>query len=83
MSDNLKRYRAICDALKQFFLSQRSPHQWQHFRVMAAMINGIVGSHHVHLPKMADPVDLHALRGRWATIYLRALHLHDAADNFI
>ena len=54
MSDNPKRYRAICDGLMQFFPKQLTPRQWQHFRVMAAMINGIVGSRHVHLPKMAD-----------------------------
>jgi hypothetical protein len=54
MSDNLKRYRAICNGLKQFFPDQLTPRQWQHFRVMAAMINGIVGSRHVQLPKMAD-----------------------------
>jgi len=54
MSDNLKRYRAICDGLKQFFPKQLTPRQWQHFRVMAAMINGVVGSRHVHLPKLAD-----------------------------
>jgi len=54
MSDNLKRYRAICNGLKQCFPKQLTPRQWQHFRVMAAMINGIVGSRHVHLPKLAD-----------------------------
>jgi hypothetical protein len=54
MSDNLKRYRAICDGLKQFFPQQLTPRQWQHFRVMAAMINGIVGSRHTHLPRVAD-----------------------------
>ena len=54
MSDNLKRYRAICSGLKQFFPQCLTPRQWQHFQVMAAMINGIVGSRHVNLPKMAD-----------------------------
>jgi hypothetical protein len=54
MSDNLKRYRAICKGLAQCFRKRLTPRQWQHFRVMAAMINGIVGSRHVHLPKVAD-----------------------------
>jgi len=54
MSDNLKRYRAISAGLKQFFPKRLTPRQSQHFRVMAAMINGIVGSRHVRLPKMAD-----------------------------
>jgi hypothetical protein len=54
MSDNLKRYRAICNGLKQFFPNRLTPRQWQHFQVMAAIINGIVGSRHVQLPKLAD-----------------------------
>jgi hypothetical protein len=54
MSDNPKRYRAICDGLMQFFPKQLTPRQWQHFRVMAAIINGIVGSRHTHLPRLAD-----------------------------
>ena len=72
MSDNLKRYRAICEGLKQYFPKQLTPRQWQHFRVMGAMINGIVGSRHVHLPKMADKFPSKADResrikrfGRW------------------
>jgi len=54
MSDNLKRYRAISASLKQFFPQRLTRRQGQHFRVLAAMINGIVGSRHVHLPKMAS-----------------------------
>ena len=54
MSDNLKRYRAISAGLKQFFPGQLTPRQAQHFQVMAAMINGIVGSRKVQLPAMAD-----------------------------
>lgn len=54
MSDNRRRYRAICDGLKQFFPKQLTPRQMQHFRVMAHLINGIVGSRHVHLPKLAS-----------------------------
>lgn len=54
MSDNLKRYRAISAGLKQCFPGQLTPRQGQHFQVMAAMINGIVGSRQVQLPAMAD-----------------------------
>jgi hypothetical protein len=54
MSDNLKRYRAISAGLKQFFPRRLTPRQAQHFQVMAAMINGIVGSRKVQLPAMAD-----------------------------
>ena len=54
MSDNLKRYRAISAGLKQFFPKRLTPRQAQHFQVMAAMINGIVGSRKVQLPAIAD-----------------------------
>lgn len=54
MSDNLKRYRAISAGLKQLFPKRLSPRQAQHFQVMAAMINGIVGSRKVQLPAIAD-----------------------------
>jgi len=62
MSDNLKRYRAICSGLKQFFPKQLTPRQLQRFKVMAAMINGIVGSRQVQLPKMADKFPTSAYR---------------------
>lgn len=54
MSDNLKRYRAITAGLKQFFPKRLTPRQMQHFQVMAAIINGIVGSRKVQLPAIAD-----------------------------
>ena len=53
MSDNLKRYRAISAGLKQFFPKRLTPRQAQHFQVMAAMINGIVGSRKVQLSAKA------------------------------
>jgi hypothetical protein len=54
MSDNLKRYRAISAGLKQFFPNRLSPRQAQRFQVLAAMINGIVGSRTVQLSAIAN-----------------------------
>jgi len=53
MSDNLKRYRAIMDGLKQLYPHQLTGRQMQHMQVLAAFINGIVGSQHSHLSAIA------------------------------
>jgi Transposase DDE domain len=62
MSDNLKRYRAISAGLKQFFPRSLTPRQGQHFQVLAAMINGIVGSRKVQLAAVADKLPSWAQR---------------------
>ena len=54
MSDNLKRYRAIMDGLKQLYPNQLSGRQMQHMQVLAAFINGIVGSQKSQLPAIAN-----------------------------
>jgi len=54
MSDNFKRYRAIMKGLKQLYPSQLSGRQMQHMQVLAAFINGIVGSQKSQLPAIAN-----------------------------
>src|SRR3972149_575542 len=54
MSDNLKRYRAIMKGLKQLYPRQMSGRQMQHMQVLAALINGIVGSQKSQLPAIAN-----------------------------
>jgi len=54
MTDNLKRYRAIMNGLKQLYPDQMSARQMQHMHVLAAMINGIVGSGKSLLPAIAN-----------------------------
>lgn len=54
MSDNLKRYRAIMKGLKQLYPRQMSGRQMQHMQVLAAFINGIVGSQKSQLPAIAN-----------------------------
>lgn len=54
MNDNLKRYRAIMKGLKQLYPHQMSGRQMQHMQVLAALINGIVGSGQSQLPAIAN-----------------------------
>ena len=54
MSDNIIRYRAIRNALDKMYPSQPKGNFARHLNTLAAMINGIVGSRHTHLPKIAE-----------------------------
>jgi len=54
MSDNLKRYRAIMNSLKQMYPQQLTGRQMQHMHVLAALINGIVGSQKSQLRAIAS-----------------------------
>jgi hypothetical protein len=54
MSDNLKRYCAIRDALQQLAPKQMTGNQIRHLRTLAALISGIVGSGKVNLPAVAS-----------------------------
>jgi hypothetical protein len=56
MSDNLRRYRAIRDALTQGYPGQLTGTVARHLTTLAAMISGIVGSQSTQLPKIATQV---------------------------
>ena len=56
MSDNLKRYGAIKDALKQLYPQEPQGHQARHLQTLAALVSGIVGSQRVNLPAVARKV---------------------------
>jgi DDE family transposase len=56
MSDNLRRYRAIRDALTQCYPGQPSGTGARHLITLAALISGIVGSKSTQLPHMAAKV---------------------------
>ena len=56
MSDNLRRYRAIRDALTQGYPGQPNGHVTRHLTTLAALINGIVGSKKSQLPHIATQV---------------------------
>ena len=56
MSDNLRRYRAIHDALKQCYSGEPSGRMARHFTTLAAFISGIVGSKSSQLPHIATKI---------------------------
>src|SRR6266404_6185716 len=56
MSDNLRRYRAIRDALTQCYPGQPSGTVARHLLTLAALISGIVGSKSTQLPHIAAKV---------------------------
>src|ERR687886_2110756 len=56
MSDNLRRYRAIRDALTQCYPGQPSATVARHLITLAALISGIVGSKSTQLPHIAAKV---------------------------
>ena len=56
MSDNLRRYRAIRDALTQGYPGQPTGTVARHLTTLAALISGIVGSKSTQLPRIATNV---------------------------
>ena len=56
MSDNLRRYRAIRDALTQWYPGQPTSTVARHLTTLAAFISGIVGSKSTQLPSVATKI---------------------------
>jgi hypothetical protein len=56
MSDNLRRYRAIRDALAQCYPTTFQGNFARHLNTLAALISGIVGSKSTQLPHIATKV---------------------------
>ena len=56
MSDNLRRYRAIRDALTQWYPGQPTGTVARHLATLAALISGIVGSKSTQLPSVATKI---------------------------
>jgi len=56
MSDNIRTYKAIRDALKHLYPKEPQGNVARRLNILAALINGIVGSRRVNLPQIADKV---------------------------
>src|SRR6476660_4052358 len=56
MSDNLRRYRAIRNALTQAYPTSPTGNLARHLQTLAALISGIVGSKSTQLPTLATKV---------------------------
>ena len=59
MSDTYRRYRAIKQALMQFYPSPVSGHRERHFNTLVALICGLTGSQRAHLSSIADHAPAH------------------------
>src|SRR5947209_1438607 len=59
MRDNLRRYRAIQDALTQWYPGQPTGTVARHVMTLAALISGIVGSKSTPLPTIAAHIPAH------------------------
>lgn len=56
MSDNLRRYRAIREALTPWYPGQPTGRVARHMTTLAALISGIVGSKSTQLPSVATKI---------------------------
>jgi hypothetical protein len=56
MSNNLRQYRAIREALRQAYPGEIQGQYARHLTTLAAMISGIVASKNTQLPKVAAKV---------------------------
>ena len=56
MSDNLRQYRAIRDALRQAYPGEPQGRSTRHLTTLAAMISGSIASKSTQLPKVAAKV---------------------------
>src|SRR5262249_57204783 len=56
MSDNLRQYRAIRDALRQGYPGQPQGQRARHVITLAALISGMVASQSAQWPKIASQV---------------------------
>lgn len=56
MSDNLRRYRAIHDALRPWYPGEPSGNRDRYLTTLAALISGIVASRSSQLPQIATKV---------------------------
>ena len=54
MSDTYRRYRAIKQAIMQFYQPRPTGHRENHLNTLVALICGLTGGKHAHLPTIAD-----------------------------
>ena len=54
MSDTHRRYRAIKQAIMQFYQPHPTGHREKHLNTLVALICGLTGGRHAHLPTIAD-----------------------------
>jgi hypothetical protein len=59
MNDTARRYRAIKQGLMQLYHPRPTGHREQHLNTLVALICGLIGGRHAHLPTIADHAPSH------------------------
>lgn len=78
MSDTYQRYRAIKAAIMQFYTPRPQGHREKHFTTLVALMCGLVGGKHAHLPTIADHAPTGKARQESLTKRFRRWLDHDA-----
>ena len=78
MSDTSRRYRAIKQGLMQLYHPRPTGHREQHLNTLAALICGLVGGRHAHLPTIADHAPSHGATQESLIKRFRRFLQHDA-----
>ncbi len=78
MSDTSRRYRAIKQALLQCYQPRPTGHREQHLNTLVAMICGLIGGKHAHLPTIADHAPSHGATQESVTTRFRRFLQHEA-----
>src|SRR6185503_19269148 len=59
MSDTYHRYRAIKQGIMQFYQPRPTGHREKHLNTLVALMCGLTGGKHAHLPTIADHAPSH------------------------
>jgi hypothetical protein len=78
MSDTHRRYRAIKQAIMQFYQPHPTGHREKHLNTLCALICGLTGAKHAHLPTIADHAPSNRARQESLIKRFRRWIQHDA-----
>lgn len=78
MSDTSRRYHAIKQGLMHFYQPRPTGHREQHLNTLVAMICGLIGGKHAHLPTIADHAPSHGATQESLIKRLRRFLQHEA-----
>jgi hypothetical protein len=83
MSDNLSRYRAIKQALKQLYPKEPQGNWARYLNTLAGLISGIVGSKSTNIPLVASKVpDGRKVDSRWGSACLTICSTKASASQY-
>jgi hypothetical protein len=78
MNDTARRYRAIKQGLMQLYSPRPAGHREQHLNTLVALICGLIGGRHAHLPTIADHAPSHGATQESVIKRFRRFLQHDA-----